>query len=136
MLSLNQLAKQHYHMGIMKGKNIEAQNGAVLGFNLKKVGFEPTIFKDRIGSCGSIIDIGMQSREEHKHSKPIYLFQAFIAAFDRGKIYDPFLGSGSVLLAADLEEKTCFGCELDPKNVDVILARWEKATGKKAELSE
>ena len=35
-------------------------------------------------------------------------------------VYEPFLGSGTTLLAAELTERVCFGIELDPKYVDVV----------------
>lgn len=47
-------------------------------------------------------------------------------------VYDPFLGSGSTLIAAESEGRICYGMELDPTYCDVIVARWEKFTGKKA----
>ena len=41
---------------------------------------------------------------------------------------------GTTLAAAELTERTCYGVELDPKYVDVIVQRWEQLTGKKATL--
>jgi len=49
-------------------------------------------------------------------------------------VYDPFLGSGTTLAAAELTERVCYGLELDPKCVDVIVQRWQQLTGKKAKL--
>jgi DNA modification methylase len=49
-------------------------------------------------------------------------------------VFDPFLGSGTTLAAAELTERVCFGLELDPKYVDVIVQRWETLSGKKAKL--
>ena len=49
-------------------------------------------------------------------------------------IYEPFGGSGSTLIACEKTNRKCFIMELDPHYVDVIIARWEKYTGKKAEL--
>lgn len=43
-----------------------------------------------------------------------------------------FLGSGSTLIAAEMSERSCFGLELDPNYVDVIIKRWEDYTGKSA----
>jgi DNA modification methylase len=48
-------------------------------------------------------------------------------------VYDPFLGSGTTLIAAESEGRVCFGLELDPAYCDVIVKRWEKITGQKAE---
>ena len=49
-------------------------------------------------------------------------------------VYDPFLGSGTTLAAAELTERVCFGLELDPKFCDVIVKRWEQLSGKEATL--
>jgi len=49
-------------------------------------------------------------------------------------ILDLFGGSGSTLIACEKTNRKCFMMELDPKYCDVIVARWEKFTGKKAEL--
>src|SRR5688500_14541118 len=44
-------------------------------------------------------------------------------------VYDPFLGSGTSVIAAETTGRTCFGLELDPAYVDVIVTRWEHFTG-------
>jgi DNA modification methylase len=48
-------------------------------------------------------------------------------------VYDPFLGSGTTLVAAEMEDRRCYGLEIEPRYVDVIVKRWEDFTGKKAE---
>ena len=49
-------------------------------------------------------------------------------------VYEPFLGSGTTLAAAELTERVCCGMELYPKYVDVIVQRWQDLSGKKATL--
>jgi DNA modification methylase len=49
-------------------------------------------------------------------------------------VYEPFLGSGTTLAAAELTERVCYGVELDPKYVDVIVQRWQSLSGKKTTL--
>ena len=49
-------------------------------------------------------------------------------------VLDFFGGSGSTLIACEQLDRNCFMMELDPKFVDVIIARWEKFTGQKAVL--
>jgi DNA modification methylase len=49
-------------------------------------------------------------------------------------VYDPFLGSGTSLAAAELTERICCGIEWDPKYVDVIVQRWQTLGGKSAKL--
>jgi DNA modification methylase len=47
-------------------------------------------------------------------------------------IYDPFLGSGTSLIAAEMTGRICFGLELCPTYVDVIVQRWQAFTGRAA----
>jgi DNA modification methylase len=49
-------------------------------------------------------------------------------------VYDPFLGSGTTLIACEQTGRVCYGMEIDPVYVDVIVRRWEVFTGKKAVL--
>jgi DNA modification methylase len=49
-------------------------------------------------------------------------------------VYDPFLGSGTGLAAATMTERICYGMEIDPKFVDVVIMRWQQLTGKQAVL--
>ncbi len=51
-------------------------------------------------------------------------------------VYDPFLGSGTTLIACETEGRRCYGLEIDPRYVDVVIARWEKFTGQKAKHAE
>jgi DNA modification methylase len=46
-----------------------------------------------------------------------------------GDVYDPFTGSGTTLIAADKLGRRCWAMELDPRYVDVAVARWEAFTG-------
>jgi DNA modification methylase len=49
-------------------------------------------------------------------------------------VYDPFLASGTALAVPELTERVCYGIELDPKYVDVIVQRWQTLSGKIARL--
>ena len=49
-----------------------------------------------------------------------------------GDVYDPFLGSGTTLIAAEQLGRKCYGLELSPKYCDVIVRRWQKLTGQRA----
>jgi len=46
-------------------------------------------------------------------------------------VYDPFLGSGTTLMACENLNRKCFGMELDPAYCDLIVERWQRKTGKK-----
>lgn len=49
-----------------------------------------------------------------------------------GLILDPFLGSGTTVIACEITGRVCVGMELDPKYVDVIVRRWQAFTGGEA----
>jgi DNA modification methylase len=49
-------------------------------------------------------------------------------------VYDPFLGSGTTLVAAEQTGRLCCGLELDPRYVDVVVGRWQSLTGRDAVL--
>jgi DNA modification methylase len=49
-------------------------------------------------------------------------------------VYDPFLGSGTSLIAAETINRVCLAMELEPAFIDVAVRRWEAFTGKKAAL--
>lgn len=50
-------------------------------------------------------------------------------------IYEPFLGSGTTLIAAETVKRTCLAVELSPAYVDVAVRRWQAFTGEKAARS-
>jgi DNA modification methylase len=47
-------------------------------------------------------------------------------------VYEPFLGSGTTLMAAQSTGRVCYGVEIDPLFVDVAIRRWQAFTGEKA----
>lgn len=49
-------------------------------------------------------------------------------------VYEPFLGSGTTLAAAEITGRVCCGIELDPKYVDVTVMRWQGLSGEDATL--
>lgn len=72
---------------------------------------------------------------QHLTQKPIGLIRKYINSIPNIEtVGDFFLGSGTTLLAAELEGKSCFGVEFSPEYCDVVLDRWEKMTNQKAEL--
>jgi site-specific DNA-methyltransferase (adenine-specific) len=77
-----------------------------------------------------------RSEMEHPHKKPIEVLVKALELTSQRKdnVLDLFGGSGSTLIACEQTNRTCFMMELDPKYVDVIIARWEKLTGLTAEL--
>jgi hypothetical protein len=73
-------------------------------------------------------------RRMHPTQKPVGLFGSILQDFsERGDvILDPFLGSGTTLIAAEQLSRRCFGLEIEPAYCDVIVERWQNLTGGKA----
>lgn len=71
---------------------------------------------------------------EHPTMKPVAMIEKAITnSTDRGDlVLDPFLGSGTTLIAAERTGRRCVGTELDPGYCQVIIDRWEQQTGGKA----
>ena len=89
---------------------------------------------------GSVWSIGKDFAGDYAHptQKPVALAAQAIThtTVAKDNVLDLFGGSGSTLIACEQTDRTCFMMELDPKYVDVIIARWEKLTGLTAELIE
>jgi DNA modification methylase len=80
------------------------------------------------------------SRQEeatgHGAQKPVELMRRPILNNTvRGEIvYDPFLGSGTTLIAAASTDRICYGLDIDSRYVDVIVQRWQRFSGQVAVL--
>jgi DNA modification methylase len=70
----------------------------------------------------------------HPTQKPIILFSDILQRWsnDGDIIIDPFLGSGSTLIACEQTNRICYGVEIDPHYVDVCVKRYEAYTNNKA----
>ena len=86
-------------------------------------------------SMGSDARRGLQ---DHPTVKPVaMLADALLDLTHRGEIVlDPFLGSGSTLIAAEQTGRVCRGFEIDPIYVDLIVQRYQEVTGTAAILQE
>jgi DNA modification methylase len=67
----------------------------------------------------------------HPTVKPVAMVaDAILDCSDRGDlVLDPFLGSGTTLIAAERVGRRCFGNEIDPAYVDTIIRRWQTFSG-------
>jgi DNA modification methylase len=77
-----------------------------------------------------------EEKFDHPTQKPVALMRKPILNHTRPgeSVYDPFLGSGTTLAAAELTGRICYALELDPKYADVVVERWQGLTGRKATL--
>lgn len=77
---------------------------------------------------------GSNALLSHPTVKPVKLIEEILLdCTKRGDTcLDPFLGSGSTLIACEKQKRICHGIEIEPKYVDVAIRRWQDWTGKEA----
>ncbi len=82
------------------------------------------------------IDKPMKSETGHSTQKPVECMRRPIVnnSAPGQPVYDPFLGSGTTMIAAEMEGRQCLGLEIAPEYVDVIVKRWQDFTGEQATL--
>ena len=68
----------------------------------------------------------------HSTQKPLECMERPIRNHE-GDVYDPFVGSGTTIIAAERQGRACYAMEIEPRYVDVAIARWEPYTGGKPE---
>lgn len=91
---------------------------------------ESTVWKfprDRISGPGE---------SGHPTVKPVSLVERAMlnSSLPEDSVLDPFIGSGTSLIAAERLGRRCFAVEIEPRFVDLAIARWEAFTGRSAEL--
>lgn len=74
-----------------------------------------------------------KSSKDHPTMKPVPLMAYPIrnSTMTNGLVLDPFLGSGSTLIACEETDRICYGIELEPKFIDVIVKRYIEQAGDK-----
>lgn len=86
------------------------------------------------GKMGNVLHHKRSGNKNHPTEKPVELLTDILKNTEGKIVYDPFIGSGSTLIACEQTNRICYGMELDPAYIDVIITRWENYTGKKAKL--
>ncbi len=76
-----------------------------------------------------------EEKQDHPAQKPVALFEIPIRNhLAPGElVYDPFVGSGTTLIAAERLGRRCYAMEIEPRYVQVAIERWQNFTGKTAE---
>ena len=71
---------------------------------------------------------------DHPTQKPVLLFETAIRNhLRRGEaVYDPFVGSGTAIIAAERLGRRCFAVDIDPRCVQLSIERWQAFTGRTA----
>jgi len=78
------------------------------------------------------IDKSLRSETGHSTQKPIDCMRSPILNHDSEYVYDPFCGSGTTVIAAEMSDRKCLAIEINPIYCDVIIERYQQFTGKEA----
>ena len=78
-----------------------------------------------------MIDKPRKNETGHSTQKPIECMKRPIenSSSPGQAVYDPFLGSGTTMIAAEMTGRQCLGLEIEPLFCDVIITRWCNFTG-------
>jgi ParB-like chromosome segregation protein Spo0J len=126
----------HRGRWIVWDKRVDENADRMLGSPFELAWTSKTSGFDRIYRVqhGGVVNAdGANERRVHPTQKPIRLLRSIVEDYSEGAIVDLFLGSGTTLLAAEMLGRKCYGMEISPAFCDVIVSRWEKLTGRKAE---
>ncbi|WP_162798049.1 DNA modification methylase [Sulfitobacter sp. JL08] len=122
---------QHEFVFVARREGAGHQNNVQLG----KYGRNRSNVWHYAGATGGAKD-GDDAFDAHPTVKPIRMvMDALLDVTDPGDlVLDPFLGSGTTLLATERTRRRCIGVEIDPVYVDMAIRRWQEMTGGAAEL--
>ena len=81
------------------------------------------------GRDRDVWEVNRESATLHPTTKPVDLALRAMKNHTCNRILDPFLGSGSTLIASEKTGRICYGMELDPRYIDVIVQRYVDYTG-------
>jgi DNA modification methylase len=86
------------------------------------------VMKSGLALPGNVLTVNGQTESEHNAGFPVGLPSWFVRAFsDPGDlVYEPFMGSGTTMIASAKEGRVCRGIEISPMYCDVIRRRWTK----------
>jgi DNA modification methylase len=122
---------QHELVLVFKHGRSSHQNNVELGRNGRH--------RSNVWKYAGVNSFGRETEEGnllamHPTVKPVKLVaDAILDCSKRGDVVlDPFLGSGTTLMAAERVGRRCYGVELDPAYVDTIVRRWQAMTGEAA----
>lgn len=86
--------------------------------------------------CPSLIYAPKDVLAGHGHAKNLFQTTNFLRGFSGDVVFDPFSGSGTVLLACEACGKTCDAIDIVPENCELIIMRWMMARRNRAEKPE
>lgn len=88
---------------------------------------------DRSQSTTWKIDKQLKNETGHSTQKPVECMAKPMQNHE-GDVFDPFVGSGTSIIAAEQTDRTCYAMEISPAHCDIIIERWEAFSGESAVL--
>lgn len=109
------------------GRGWRSQHELILCGSRVSLPFDPT------KAQGNVIQCTRTGNVNHPTEKPVDLVAKVLAVSDTAqRVGDPFLGSGTTLIACEQVGRACVGLDLDPVWCQVTIDRWEAFTGQRA----
>ena len=94
---------------------------------------ENAMWSKHMGAQGNVITLKRDPNLEHPTMKPVALLDTVLETTPFAEtVYDPFVGSGTTIIAAERQGRACWAMELEPRYVDASVKRWEDYTGGQA----
>ena len=94
---------------------------------------ENALWLKHMRAQGNVITLRREPNLEHPTMKPVALIDTILETTPFAKtVYDPFVGSGTTIIAAERQGRACWAMELEPRYVDASVKRWEDYTGRQA----
>jgi hypothetical protein len=96
----------------------------------------------QVRNCKDFLQVSISIDErdafEHKGQKPLTLLSHLVGMFAKESevVCDPFLGTGTTLIACEQKGRVCVGAESDLETCKSVIVRWEKYTKKEAQVME
>jgi DNA modification methylase len=128
-------AKDPRNMKLKGGTGIRKADGSMSGISSPNAGLQPNKIPDSVirvmrhkGSLGSA--------GSHPAPFPVDLPGEFVLAFSDPDdlLFEPFCGSGTTLIAAQKNGRSCYAIEIAPQYMDVAIRRWQSFAGQHATL--
>ncbi len=118
----------------LKDMQLEARDGGehldkVRSFNALRSFFDNT--HDNMNEVWTAPRVQNEDRFGHATPKPVELAERIVLSScpEGDLVYDPFVGTGPSIIAAELHDRRCYGLEIHPAYCDIVLARWAETTG-------
>jgi hypothetical protein len=86
------------------------------------------------GYYPSVIESKKNTQEAHGLTKPAESIKNILSGFKANSVFDPYMGSGTTLIACEQLGRHCAGIELSEQYCDIIIKRWQDFTGRHATL--